>query len=212
MSGTDGIDQTPSAAATGGGRRLLTFLPLVLFAGLAAFFLWRLESGADPNRLPSMLIGRPAPATNLPALPGATFDGAPVPGLASADFLAPGEGRVTIVNYWASWCVECRVEHPTLVQLTDDPRVRLVGIAYKDKPEAAKGFLAEHGNPYRAIGLDENGRAGIDWGVYGVPETYVVAPDGSVTYKHIGPLSAAVVRTTLAAEIDKALARRPARP
>jgi cytochrome c biogenesis protein CcmG/thiol:disulfide interchange protein DsbE len=209
-----GIDDTAATTggARGGGRKLLTLMPLVIFAALAAFFLWRLESGADPNRLPSMLIGKPAPETKLPALPGASFDGAPVPGVASADFRAPGDGKVTIVNYWASWCVECRVEHPVLSQLTDDPRVRLVGIAYKDKPDAAKGFLAEHGNPYRAVGLDENGRAGIDWGVYGVPETYVVAPDGTVTHKHIGPLSAAVVRSTLSAEIEKALARRPTKP
>lgn len=211
MSGGESFEPAV-AAAPAGGRRLLTVLPLVVFAALAAFFLWRLESGADPNRLPSMLIGRPAPPTALPALSGATFDGAAVPGVASADFLAPGEGKVTLVNYWASWCVECRVEHPTLAVLGDDPRVRLVGIAYKDKPEAAKGFLAEHGNPYRAIGLDENGRAGIDWGVYGVPETYVVAPDGVVTYKHIGPITPGVFRATLDAEIEKALARRPKKP
>jgi cytochrome c biogenesis protein CcmG/thiol:disulfide interchange protein DsbE len=202
------VDATPEKEApVRRRRRPMVLLPLVVFASLALLFLWRLESGGDPNRLPSMLIGRPAPPTRLPPLADLVVDGAAAPGLASEDFLVPGGGRVTLVNYWASWCVECRVEHATLAALATDPRVRLVGVAYKDEPEAARGFLAEHGNPYRAVGLDRNGRAGIDWGVYGVPETYVVAADGIVTYKYIGPLTPEVVATTLSTEIERALAR-----
>lgn len=191
--------------------RLMVYLPLAIFVALAAFFLYKLEKGGDPNALPSVLLGKPAPAFALKPVPITLPGGAALPGLASSEFTAPGPGKVTIVNFWASWCVECRTEHETLKRLATDPRVRLVGVAYKDEPANAARWLRDMGNPYAAAGLDENGRVGIDWGVYGVPETYVVRPDGVISYKFIGPLSDGAVRMVLGPEIDKALAavRKP---
>lgn len=201
-----GLDDTPSENTPVRRSRLLTFLPLAVFAVLAAFFLYRLESAGDPNLLPSVMLGKPVPAFDLVPLPGLVRDGEVVPGLASTDLTAPGPGRVTLVNFWASWCRECRVEHPILTALGRDPRVRLVGIAYKDEAEKSLGFLSTHGNPYAAVGQDISGRVGIDWGVYGVPETYVIRADGVITYKFIGPLSEGAVKAVLEPEIVKALA------
>jgi cytochrome c biogenesis protein CcmG, thiol:disulfide interchange protein DsbE len=123
-------------------------------------------------------------------VPGLTEGGNPVPGLSDADL----KGRVTVVNVWASWCVPCRQEHPALVELAKDPAVRVVGINYKDSPDNARRFLRELGNPFAAIGADSSGRAAIDWGVYGVPETFVVGPDGTIRHKHIGPLQPGQMR------------------
>ncbi|NLH80118.1 MAG: DsbE family thiol:disulfide interchange protein [Phyllobacteriaceae bacterium] len=178
----------------------------MLFAALAAFFLWKLETGGDPSTLPSVLLGKPAPTFDLKPVPVPLADGSAMPGLSSADLKAPGPGKVTIVNFWASWCVECRVEHETLKALKTNPRVRLVGIAYKDEPQNAAGWLRDMGNPYVATGLDLSGRVGIDWGVYGVPETYVVRPDGVIAYKFIGPLSEGATKAVLGPKIDEALA------
>lgn len=164
--------------------RVLFLLPVIIFAGLAILFLLRLFAG-DPSRVPSALIGRPAPAMTLPPLEGLrAADGTPVPGLSPEDL----KGRVTIVNVWASWCGPCRLEHPLLVDLAKDESIRMVGINYKDQAENARRFLGALGNPYAAVGVDANGRAAIDWGVYGVPETYIVGPDGAIRHKHIGPL------------------------
>ena len=163
--------------------RVLYLLPLLVFAALALLFLVRLHSG-DPSRVPSALIGRPVPTFALEPLPGLVAAGQPVPGLSDADL----KGRVTVVNVWASWCVPCRQEHPALVDLAKDASVRVVGINYKDNPENARRFLGSLGNPFVAVGVDPNGRAAIDWGVYGVPETFVVGPDGAIRHKHIGPL------------------------
>lgn len=201
------LDPTPEVAAPRRSR-FVTLLPLLIFGLLAGFFLYKLEKGGDPNALPSVLLGKPSPAFDLIALPGLTRDGAAVPGLALADLKAVGAGKVTLVNFWASWCRECRVEHATLTALGRDPRIRLVGIAYKDEAEKSLRFLSDHGNPYAAVGQDISGRVGIDWGVYGVPETYVVRADGVITYKFIGPLSEGAVKTVLEAEIAKALAAK----
>jgi cytochrome c biogenesis protein CcmG, thiol:disulfide interchange protein DsbE len=187
------------ADETGPRRRLLYLLPAVVFAALALLFLIRLLAG-DPSRIPSALIGRPVPAFALEALPGLVQAGQPVPGLSDADL----KGRVTVVNVWASWCGPCRQEHPMLIALAKNPSVRVVGINYKDNPENARRFLGALGNPFVAVGVDPSGRTAIDWGVYGVPETFIVGPDGTIRHKHIGPLvpaqmSAFMERTRAAA-------------
>jgi cytochrome c biogenesis protein CcmG/thiol:disulfide interchange protein DsbE len=184
-----------------GRRRALVLAPLVVFLALVALFLIRLYAG-DPSRIPSALIGHPAPQTNLPPVAGLERSGAPVPGIDSASF----KGAVTVVNVWASWCVPCHDEAPLLMQLAQDSRLRLIGINYKDEPDNARRFLGRYGNPFAAAGADLNGRAGIDWGVYGVPETFVVGRDARIAYKLVGPITADNLNTVLKPEIEKALA------
>jgi cytochrome c biogenesis protein CcmG/thiol:disulfide interchange protein DsbE len=195
------VNDTPSPGARG-KRNLLVMLPLVAFIALAGLFLYRLGAG-DPSRLPSALIGRMAPATDLPALEGLTRDGKPVPGLNSASFA----GNVTLVNVWASWCVPCHEEAPLLDQLAKDKRIRIAGINYKDVPDNARRFLNRYGNPFVASGVDAHGRASIDWGVYGVPETFLIGRDGAIAYKLIGPITAENLVKVLQPEIEKALAK-----
>ena len=184
-------------------RRILVLLPLAVFLALAALFLYRLGQG-DPSRLPSALIGRPVPDTPLPPLPGLLRDGAPVPGIASGDF----NGAVTLVNVWASWCVPCHDEAPLLLKMSEDKRFRIVGINYKDRSDNARRFIGRYGNPFAAVGADLNGRAAIDWGVYGVPETFVVGRDGRIAHKLVGPISAGNLQAVLMPAIEKALAAR----
>ncbi|MDH6231424.1 cytochrome c biogenesis protein CcmG/thiol:disulfide interchange protein DsbE [Mesorhizobium soli] len=178
-------------------RKLLVLLPLAVFLVLAAVFLSQLLSGRDISAVPSALIGRVAPETKLPPL-----DGVELPGLDSSAFA----GKVTLVNVFASWCAPCREEHPVLLALSKDKRFDLVGMNYKDKPENARRFLGELGNPYRAIGVDAAGRTAIDWGVYGVPETFVIGRDGKVAFKHVGPITPESAEKVLMPEIEKALA------
>jgi cytochrome c biogenesis protein CcmG/thiol:disulfide interchange protein DsbE len=180
--------------------RALVLVPLMVFGALALLFFVRLFAG-DPSRLPSALIGKPVPTFDLPPLQGLQRDGTPVPGLATADLKG---GKVHVVNVWASWCVPCRDEHPLLVELAKDPRIALVGINYKDQSENARRFLGALGNPFARVGEDSNGRVGIDWGVYGVPETFVVAPDGTIAYKHVGPLSDDAIKGPISQAIDRA--------
>jgi cytochrome c biogenesis protein CcmG, thiol:disulfide interchange protein DsbE len=181
-------------------RNLLVLLPLIIFFALAALFFYRLGVG-DPARIPSALIGRPAPATDLPPLPGLERNGKMVPGLTNATF----QGAVTLLNVWASWCVPCHDEAPFLEQLTKDKRIQLVGINYKDSPDNARRFLNRYGSPFVAIGRDEAGRTSIDWGVYGVPETFLIGRDGHIAYKLVGPITADNLASTLMPEIEKAL-------
>jgi len=183
-------------------RNVFILLPLIAFIGLAALFLYRLGTG-DPSVLPSALIGRPAPITDLPPLPGLERDGKPIPGVSNTTF----QGAVTLVNVWASWCVPCRDEVPYLEQLSKDKRIQLVGINYKDSPEDARRFLSRFGNPFIANGRDASGRTSIDWGVYGVPETYLIGRDGHIAYKLVGPVTADNLVRTLEPEIAKAAAR-----
>ena len=182
-------------------RRMLVLLPLVAFLALAALFVLRLGAG-DPSRIPSALIGRPAPRTDLPPLAGLERDGQAVPGLNSAEF----QGHVTVLNVWASWCVPCREETALLMNVAADPRVRVVGMNYKDQPDNARRFLGRYGNPFAANGIDGNGRAAIEWGVYGVPETFVIGRDGRIAYKLIGPVTPDNLEIALQPAIEKALA------
>lgn len=183
----------------GGARRWIWLLPLVLFAGLSGLFLLRLFAG-DPSLLPSALIGRPAPVTTLPALAGLERDGKAVPGI-DANALT---GAATLVNVWASWCVPCHDEAPILLALAQDPRWRLIGINYKDQPENARRFLGRYGNPFAAVGADQNGRASIEWGVYGVPETFVLDRAGKIAFKLVGPITPDNLERVLKPELAKA--------
>jgi cytochrome c biogenesis protein CcmG, thiol:disulfide interchange protein DsbE len=181
-------------------RRWLVALPLIGFAALAALFLLRLYGG-DPSKIPSALIGRPAPQTTLPPLEGLKREGAQVPGLDPAVF----KGKVSVVNVWASWCVPCHDEAPLLTELGNDKRLQIVGINYKDAPDNARRFLGRYGNPFSVVGVDGNGRASIEWGVYGVPETFVVGREGTIVYKMVGPVTSANFDRVLKVEIEKAL-------
>jgi cytochrome c biogenesis protein CcmG, thiol:disulfide interchange protein DsbE len=186
-------DPATPAVPKSGLRVLLFILPLVLLVGLVAIFAVSLDR--DPGLVRSVLIDKPAPATVLPPL-----EGSGLPGLDAAAL----EGQVTVVNVFASWCIPCRAEHPMLEALKAETGAKLVGINQKDAPENAMAFLTELGNPYDAIGVDGNGRASIDWGVYGVPETFVVNAEGIITYKHIGPISAESLEAEVLPAIEKA--------
>ena len=194
------MTSTPNERAGVGRRRLIVLAPLVLFVTLVLLFLIRLFAG-DPSRIPSALIGHPAPQTTLPPVAGLERDGKPIPGIDPESF----KGAVTLVNVWASWCVPCHDEAPLLVQLAQNPRLRIVGINYKDEPENARRFLGRYGNPFSAAGGDPNGRAAIEWGVYGVPETFVVGRDGRIAYKLVGPITPENLEATIKPEIEKAL-------
>ncbi len=182
-------------------RPRLVLLPLLFFAALAGLFLVRLFAG-DDSRLPSALIGKEVPRFDLPAITGL----AGRPGLSDADLR---QGHVTVLNVFASWCVPCHQEHPFLLALSQDATlakegVKIVGIAYKDNSENIRRFLGEAGDPYARIGADVSGRVGIDFGVYGVPETYIVKGDGKIVYKFVGPMNQDSIRSTILPQIEKA--------
>lgn len=178
-------------------------IPLIIIAGLVGMFFYALFSG-DPSTLPSALIGKPAPQFDLPPIEGYEKGGKTGKGFKTAD-LATGE--VTIVNVFASWCGPCIQEHPVLVWLKEQYELRLVGINYKDRPDKAMQFLDRLKDPYDLIGADRSGRIGIEWGVYGVPETYVVDGQGQVVYRHVGPLSKQAVRDKLLPMVEVARER-----
>lgn len=165
-------------------RYALLAAPLVLFGALTAAFYAQLVSGRDASVLPSALIGKPTPEFVLPKLAGLKSSETPVPGFSTSDL----KGKVTLVNIFASWCVPCRVEHPVLLKLAENDGIDIVGINYKDKPANALKFLNDLGNPYKRVGTDERGRAAIDWGFYGIPETFLVGPDGIIRHKIVGPI------------------------
>jgi cytochrome c biogenesis protein CcmG/thiol:disulfide interchange protein DsbE len=168
---------------------LPVLVPAAIFAALAGLFGLALTKG-DPSKIPSALIGRAAPQMTLPPVEGLERNGSPMQGLLPADLVT---GRPVVVNFWASWCLPCVEEHPQLVDLVRRTGVRLLGINHKDQPANAKRFLALHGNPFAAVGADSNGRAAIEWGVYGMPETFVVDGQGRVIFKHVGPISEQVL-------------------
>jgi cytochrome c biogenesis protein CcmG/thiol:disulfide interchange protein DsbE len=181
-------------------RNILMLLPLIVFLGLAALFYVGLIEG-DPSRLPSALIGKPVPKTDLPPIPGLTRNGKLVPGINTAMFT----DKVSLVNVWASWCVPCHDEAPLLNELAKDDRIQMIGINYKDADDNARRFLNRYGNPFAASGQDSSGRTAIDWGVYGVPETYVVDRDARIAYKLVGPITPENLKATLMPAIEKAL-------
>jgi len=170
-------DRSLQAPAPPWRRALFPLLAVALFAGIVVFFAKGLT--IDSRKLPSALIDKPAPAFALPPLV------AGVPGLSGADL----KGSVTLVNIWASWCIPCRVEHPVLMRLARDGKAAVVGINWKDKQPEAEAFLKQLGNPFARVGFDASGRVGIDWGVYGVPESYVVDKAGHIRYKVVGPIT-----------------------
>lgn len=181
MSSAADPDRRPAGLA----KKLVFILPAALFVALVIAFASGLTR--DPRLLPSALIGRPAPDFALPGL----FDKAQ--GLSRADLA----GHVSLINFFASWCVPCRQEQPVLMALSRRPGVVIDGIAYKDKPEDARRLIVQSGNPYRRIGVDSSGRTAIDFGVYGVPETYLVDPSGEIRYRQVGPLSEADVEAKI---------------
>ncbi len=174
--------------------RLVLFLPLAVFLGLALLFLSQLRTG-DPSKLPSALINKPVPEFALPQLEDFPGDGL------SDEMLAKG---VHVINVWASWCGPCREEHPFLMTLGEDKRFNLAGLNYKDAAENARRFLVTLDNPYTTIGVDAKGRTAIDWGVYGVPETFIVK-DGTIVHKFVGPLSEAAIAENFGPALEKAL-------
>ena len=173
----------------------LTLVPALVFLLLAFLFLIGLRS-RDPSVVPSALLGKPVPEFALPPL-----EGLGLPGLNSADLSA---GKVTLVNVWASWCGPCRIENPVLMELAKRPDLRLVGINYKDEAQNGVRFLRSLGVPYQAVGMDRSGRTSIDWGVYGVPETFVVDRQGIIRFKWVGPISDAIARAKLEEAITAA--------
>ena len=167
-------------------RRLL---PLLAFAALAAllFVGVRMNSGRDTSAIPSPLLGKPTPTFSLPVL------GDPARRIGNADL----RGRPYLLNVWGSWCVNCRDEHPQLMALARSGRIRVVGYNYKDAPEEAQRWLQAFGNPYETILADEEGRAALDFGIYGAPETFLVDAGGVIRWKHVGPISDAVIAAEL---------------
>lgn len=190
-----GEERKPGALRVG-----LALLPLAIFAALAAIFWSQLNSGKDVSEIPSALIGTRAPTLDMPPLEGATRNGQPMPALTDA----ATKGKLTLVNVWASWCVPCRQEHPFILELSKDERLTVVGINYKDQNENALRFLGELGNPFAAVGVDPRGKAAIDWGVYGIPESYLVGADGTILYKRVGPFDEDSVKNGLMPAIEKA--------
>ncbi len=173
------------------GSRLTALVPLTVFLVTGVFFAIGLT--LNPREVPSPLINKPVPEFALPPVQGRTL------GLSSADL----NGEVSLVNVFASWCVACRAEHPLLMELKQKGAVPIHGLNYKDKPDDAEKWLAELGDPYTRTGADINGQVGIDWGVYGVPETFVIDRQGRIAYKQIGPLSPAVLEKTILPLIRK---------
>jgi cytochrome c biogenesis protein CcmG, thiol:disulfide interchange protein DsbE len=199
------MPQAPDVPPDKPRSRSLFLIPVILFGALSLLFLVQLFTG-DPARVPSALIGRPVPSMDLPALESLNRDGGPIPGFGKADL---SSGRISVINVFASWCAPCRTEHPLLMEmaasdLARSGRLAIIGLNYKDEPENARRFLGVLGNPYTRVGTDRAGRSAIEWGVYGVPETFLVSADGTILNKIVGPLDAA--RTaTLMADIRKRL-------
>ena len=198
MTATDQITTPPPKS-----RKLLFLLPLIVFGLLIGLFFLVFELRqqgliSEPGQVPSVLINSPAPEFSLPPIDSSSFK---LPSFSKSDLI----GEISIVNVWASWCVPCRAEHPSLVQLSKDDRINVYGINYKDKSKNAVEFLTELGNPYQAVGVDSTGLTSIDWGVYGVPETFIVSSEGIILYKFIGPITEQALAETFLPHLEKVL-------
>lgn len=186
-------------------RRGMLLAPALIFAAIVMMFAFALQKG-DPSKLPSALIGKPAPTLELPPLDGLTgADGQPASALTRQALVS---GKVSVVNFWASWCGPCVEEHPLLVDLSATSDVKLYGINYKDQAANARRFLGRYGNPFTAVGVDASGRTAIEWGVYGMPETFVIDGQGVIVYKHVGPLTPKSLTDQLLPAIKAANAKR----
>jgi cytochrome c biogenesis protein CcmG/thiol:disulfide interchange protein DsbE len=188
-------------------RSGLVVLPFIVFAVLAVIFALALRSG-DPSRLPSALIGKAAPEMSLPPLEGLREAGADVPGFSTADLK---RGEVTVVNFFASWCAPCVQEHPLLMAMKQEAGLRIVGVNYKDPAPGGRRFIGRYGNPYAAVGVDTDGRAAIEWGVYGMPETFIVDGEGRIVWKHVGPITPEALQAQIMPAIRAAQAKTKAR-
>ncbi len=184
-------DAEPPAVRRPVLRRLAVLLPAMIFAGMAVLLGWGLTRNASD--VPSALIDKPVPEFSLPPVQGRTL------GLSSGDL----RGEVSLVNVFASWCLACREEHPVFMQLAADGTVPLHGLNYKDRPDDAARWLDTMGDPYTRTGADLNGRVAIDWGVYGVPETFVVSADGRIAYKHIGAVTEEALEKTILPLVER---------
>lgn len=184
--GAHNVQDAPALpAARAPGRRWAMLAPLLVFVALVAVLAVGLT--LNPREIPSALIGRPVPQFALPPVQGRAL------GLAGADL----RGEVSLVNVFASWCVACREEHPVFMQMRREGLVPIHGLNYKDRPADAQKWLEDLGDPYTRTGADLDGRVAIEWGVYGVPETFVVDREGRIAYKHIGPVTPEVLERTL---------------
>ncbi len=204
MSEETATPETPDEEPAKGSVRLAVLLPLLIFLAISGFFVWGLIKG-DPRHLPSVLIGKMAAQFDLPPLEGMTGpDGKQIPGLSTKDLKTPG---VKMLSFFASWCTGCRAEHPFLMELARNKVIPIAGIAYKDPHDKSLAWLAELGNPYARIGVDRKGRTGIDFGVYGIPESFFINSEGRIIYKYIGPLDARAWKNTVTPELKKAIAK-----
>ncbi len=198
------MSQTTQSSSDSGTRTILRRgLPFLIFMSIAVLFFIGLFRG-DPSRLPSALLGKAVPEFDLPPLEGLKRDGAPVAGVSTGDL---AKGRVSIVNFWASWCVPCRIEHPFLVQLAAESKAPIYGMNYKDSTTGARRFLGRFGSPFAAVGVDAKGSTAIDWGVYGIPETFIIDGDGTILHKQVGPINADIIAKKLLPVIEKARAK-----
>ncbi len=191
-----------SPTKTSGRSNYVRLLPVGIFLVIAGFFALALQSG-EPSKLPSMLIGKPVPQTTFPPIEGLLTDGRAVPGFSNADL---AKGRVSLVNFWASWCPTCIEEHSLIADLKAASGIDVYGVDYKDEAAAARRFLGRYGNSFTALGTDTSGRNAIDWGVYGTPETFVVNGRGDIVYKHVGALTPESIKTKILPAIKAARA------
>jgi cytochrome c biogenesis protein CcmG/thiol:disulfide interchange protein DsbE len=190
------IEKAPPRRRRGFG----VLAPVLVFAALAGLFAYALKTG-DPSKLPSALIGKPVPAVAFQPMDELLENGSQVKGFNNTDL---GHGKVAVVNFWASWCVPCVQEHPMLIELKKRANVDVYGVNYKDKTTDARRFLGRYGNPFTAVGVDISGRGAIEWGVYGMPETFVIDGLGRIAYKHVGPISPGSLETQILPAIEAA--------